>query len=66
MQITSLVDTASIPPPTVGIGLTACSNAEARHCAQRVLQYVESLKGAEANQEGNISFFTASSFWLFH
>jgi hypothetical protein len=46
--------------------LTACSNVEARHCAQRVLQYVESLKGAEANQEGNISFFTASSFWLFH
>jgi hypothetical protein len=65
VHITSLVVAASIPPPVVGTSLTACSNANARHCAQRILQYLESLKDTKANQEGNQCSFTASSFWIF-
>jgi hypothetical protein len=50
---------ASIPPPVVGTSLTACSNANAGHYTQRVLQYVESLKDAEADRDGNKFSFTA-------
>jgi hypothetical protein len=57
------VATTSVPPPVVGICLTACSNADDRHCARRVLQYVQGLKDAEAVQEGNRSSFTTSSFF---
>jgi hypothetical protein len=65
IQITSSVVAASVPPPMVGTDLMACSNVDARHCARQVLQYVESLKDAEANQAGNRSSFTTSSIWLF-
>jgi RAB protein geranylgeranyltransferase component A len=37
----------------VGICLMICSNAEARQSAQRVLQYLESLKNVETEREGN-------------
>jgi hypothetical protein len=31
-----------------------CSNTEARHFAQRIIQYLENLKDVEADQEGTI------------
>jgi hypothetical protein len=43
----------------------AYSNADARHCARRVLQYVESLKDAEADWDGNKSSFIAPGYLLF-
>jgi hypothetical protein len=52
VQMTSSVAAASVPPPVVGIGLMACSNADAKHSSQWVLQYVESLKDAESEREG--------------
>jgi hypothetical protein len=52
-QTISTVDVASISPPVVGSGLTIYSNAEARQSTRRVLQYLESLKNAEAEREGN-------------
>jgi hypothetical protein len=64
-QITPSVVVSSILPPMAGIGLTTCSNADARHCARRVLQYVDSLKDTEIDQEGNKSSFTASRYLLF-
>jgi hypothetical protein len=56
---------ASVPLPTTGIGLIACCNDDVRHSARWVLQYVESLKDAEAEQEGNKSSFTTSGYLLF-
>jgi hypothetical protein len=44
---------ALAPPPLVGAGLMACSYNNARSSAQRVLRYLESLKDAEADREGN-------------
>jgi hypothetical protein len=64
-RITPYVAAASVPPPMAGTGLTACSSADARHCARRVLQYVQSLKDVEADLEGNKSPFTASGYLLF-
>jgi hypothetical protein len=52
MQVTPSVVVASILPPMAGTVMTTCSNVDARHCAQRVLQHVESLKDANADQEG--------------
>jgi hypothetical protein len=34
-----------------------CSYNDIRHSAQRVLRYLESMKDAEANREGNGSSF---------
>jgi hypothetical protein len=53
------VATVSDPSPLVGTGLIICSNAKARQCTQRVLQYLESLKNAETKLKGNLLFFTA-------
>jgi hypothetical protein len=64
-QITPSVATASVLPPMEGTSLTACSNADARHCTRRVLQYVENLKDADAGQEGNKSSFTALGYLFF-
>jgi hypothetical protein len=52
---TSSGATASAPPPLAGVGLTTCSYNDARHSIQWVLQYLESLKDAETDQEGNRS-----------
>jgi hypothetical protein len=49
MQITPSVAVASVLPPLVGTSLTTCSNADVRHCARWVLQYVESLKDANVD-----------------
>jgi hypothetical protein len=51
----------SAPPLVGGTGLTVCSNAEARHSTQRVLQYLESLKDVETDREGTHSSFSASN-----
>jgi hypothetical protein len=61
---TLTVATTPVPPPMGGGGtsLTICSNAEARHSTQQVLQYLESLKHAEANWKGNRSSHTTSNF----
>jgi hypothetical protein len=58
MQTTSSMVVASVPHLAVGTGLTDCSTAVARHSAQWVLQYVESLKNVEAEREGNKSSCT--------
>jgi hypothetical protein len=58
MQTTSSMVVASVPHLAVGTGLTDCSSADARHSAQWVLQYVESLKNVEAEREGNKSSCT--------
>jgi hypothetical protein len=50
---------ASTPPPLVGADLMVCSYNDTRSSAQWVLQYLESLKDAEANRQGNRSSFTA-------
>jgi hypothetical protein len=44
VQTTPYVVATSVPPPTVGTSLMTCSNADARHAARWILQYVESLK----------------------
>jgi hypothetical protein len=49
MQITPSVAAASVLPPVVGTSLMTCSNADAKHCARWVLQYVESLKDAKVD-----------------
>jgi hypothetical protein len=59
MQTTSSMAATSAPRPLAGAYLMACSNADARSSGQRVLQYLESMKDAEAEQEGNRSSFTA-------
>jgi hypothetical protein len=64
-HITPYVLAASILHPVAGTCLMACSNADARHCARWILQYVESLKDAEADQEGNKYSFTVSRYLLF-
>jgi hypothetical protein len=63
-QIVSSVATASVPLLVVVVGacLVIYSNAEAKHSTRWVLQYLESQKDAEADREGNRSFFTAPSF----
>jgi hypothetical protein len=58
------VAAASILAPMVGTGLTICSNAEARESTRWVLQYLESLKNVESEQEGNQFSFTASGYLL--
>jgi uncharacterized OsmC-like protein len=65
MQISSMVAAFS-PLPLVGAGLMACSNADAMSSAKQILQYLESLKDAEANREGNMSSFAASRYLFFH
>jgi hypothetical protein len=62
VQTSPSVAAASAPPLVVGIGLMIYSNVEARHSIRWVLQYLESLKDAEADREGNRSSFTSSSF----
>jgi hypothetical protein len=57
---------ASVPPPLVGAGLTACSNADARSSAQRILWYLESLKDVEADREGNMSSFATLGYLFFY
>jgi RAB protein geranylgeranyltransferase component A len=44
-----------------GVGLTIRSNVETRDSAQRILEYLESLKDVEADQEGTCSSFAASN-----
>jgi hypothetical protein len=63
--VTSSMAAASAPPPSVGVGLMACSYNDARFSAQRVLQYLESLKDGEADREGNRSSFNASNYLFF-
>jgi chromosome segregation ATPase len=41
------------------------STVEAKDTVLRVADFLEGLKDAEANQEGTLSSFTASSLWLF-
>jgi hypothetical protein len=53
-QAISSVSTASAPPHVEGTCLTVCSNAEARHSAQRIVQYLENLKDVEADRESTI------------
>jgi hypothetical protein len=65
MQIKPSMAATSAFPPVAGTCLMACSNADVWHCAQRVLKYVESLKDAEVDQEGNKSSFTTSGYLLF-
>jgi hypothetical protein len=57
MLVTSSGAATSAPPPLAGVGLTTCSYNDIRHSAQRVLRYLESMKDAEANREGNGSSF---------
>jgi hypothetical protein len=57
----SSVATAYAPPPAGGTGLMACSNAEARHSTQRVVQYLENMKDVEAGREGAHSSSAASN-----
>jgi hypothetical protein len=57
---------ASAPPPLAGASLTTCSNADAMSSAQWILQYLESLKDTEVDQEGNMSSFTASGYLFFY
>jgi hypothetical protein len=60
-QIIPSADIASAPPSTGGIGLTVCTNAEARHSTQQVLHYLDSLKDVETERAGTRSSFVASS-----
>jgi hypothetical protein len=62
---TSSLAAASAPPPLVGTGLTTCSNVDAMSFAQRILQYLESLKDAGDDREGNMPSFTASRYLFF-
>jgi hypothetical protein len=48
---------SSTPPPSTRADLMACSYNDGRHSAQWVLQYLENLKDAEADGEGNRSSF---------
>jgi hypothetical protein len=65
VQTTPSVPAASPSTPVVGTSLMSCSNADARLSARRILQYLESLKDAEAKREGNKSSFTASGYLIF-
>jgi hypothetical protein len=60
-QAISSVSTTFAPPSAGGTCLMICTNAEARHSAQRVLHYLESLNDMETEREGTRSFFTALS-----
>jgi hypothetical protein len=55
-----------LTPPLAGACLTTCTYNDAKSSAQRVLQYLESLKDAEANQEDNRSSFTTSCYLFFY
>jgi hypothetical protein len=44
--------------------LTVYSNTEARHSAQRVVQYLENLKDVEDDREGTHSSSAASNLWF--
>jgi hypothetical protein len=65
VQTTPSLAVASAPPPSTGTSLTHYSNADARSSTQRILRYLESLKDAEADWEGNISIFTALGYSFF-
>jgi hypothetical protein len=66
MQTISLLAAIFVPPPLAGAGLMACSNADAMSSAQRILQYLESLKDVEADREGNMSSFTTLGYLFFY
>jgi hypothetical protein len=56
---------ASDPSPLAGTILMACPYNNAKFSAQRVLRYLENLKDAGANREGNRSSFIASCYFFF-
>jgi hypothetical protein len=60
-HVSSPAPTDSAPPPAGEIGLTIRSTFEANDSVLRVAAFLEGLKDAEANREGTLSFFTASS-----
>jgi hypothetical protein len=66
MQMVSFVVVASVPPPLAGACLTAYSNVDAMSFAQWILRYLESLKDAEADQEGNMSSSTSLGCLFFY
>jgi hypothetical protein len=66
MQMVSFVVVASVPPPLAGACLTAYSNVDTMSFAQWILRYLESLKDAEADQEGNMSSSTSSGCLFFY
>jgi hypothetical protein len=52
VQTTPSLTVVSASPPLAGACLMACSNVDARSSTQQILRYLESLKDAEADQEG--------------
>jgi hypothetical protein len=57
--VTPSLAVVSASLPLVGVGLMTCSNVDARSSTQQILQYLESLKDVEADQEGIRFSFTA-------
>jgi hypothetical protein len=57
----SPVAAGSAPPPAGGTGSTIRSTIEAKDFALRIVDFLEGVKDVEANQEGTLSSFTASS-----
>jgi hypothetical protein len=64
VQTTPSTVAISAPPPMVGTGLMIFSNAEASQSTRQVLQYLEILKDAKAEREGNQCSFTTSGYLL--
>jgi hypothetical protein len=60
-HVSSPAPASSTPPPTGGTGSTFYSTVEAKDSVLWVAVFLEGLKDAEADQEGTISSFTASS-----
>jgi hypothetical protein len=65
VQTISSMAAASVPPPLAGTGLTACSNANAMSLPSGYFG-IWSLKDAEVDREGNMSFFTALGYLFFY
>jgi hypothetical protein len=60
-QASSPAAAAFAPPLAGGTSSTIRSTIEAKDSALRITDFLEGLKVAEANQEGTLSSFTASS-----
>jgi hypothetical protein len=60
VQLTPSLAVVYVSLLLAGTCLTACSNADVMSSTQRILQYLESLKDAKADREGNRSSFIAS------
>jgi hypothetical protein len=56
--------TASTPPPAGGTSSTIRSTIEAKDSVLRIVDFLEGMKDAEADREGTLSSFTASSLWF--